>query len=150
MKATFAGSLEYLGATASNPFLITKAQTKLILDPESSSGLPDKEGLASAILTDNEGRRLSEKSVFFIITGQGRTFVEPVITDYTGRATIGKLPYPYPPGVYTVEVYFSGDVPLPGYPISLSDDRFEPASTTGTLTIEYPYNLTFFPFVYVP
>jgi hypothetical protein len=41
-------------------------------------------------------------------------------------------------------------VPLPGYPISLSDDRFEPASTIGTLTIEYPYSLIFFPYILFP
>jgi hypothetical protein len=72
-----------------------------------------------------------------------RTYGEVAITDYAGRVRLGKLPLP--PGTYTVELFFSGSVPLSGITLNLSDERYQPASSSSEVTISYP-NEIFFPF----
>ena len=43
-----------------------------------------------------------------------------------------------PIGTYTVDAYFSGTIPLPSGDLNLPDDRYLPASTTGSLTVIEP------------
>ena len=42
---------------------------------------------------------------------------------------------PLPPGDYTVTAYFSGVVPLPSATLALTDERYEPSTASGSLTI---------------
>jgi CSLREA domain-containing protein len=132
-SVSFAGFNDYQSASASAAFTITQQATQINLQPQSiSSQYSDPPSLV-ALLTDVTGRPLGQQTVFFVLKGSGRSFASPVITDYAGRAPLGALLLP--PGNYSVAVYFSGNVPLPGQTLTLSDDRYLPSFTTGNVTI---------------
>jgi VCBS repeat-containing protein len=85
-------------------------------------------------LTDALGNRLFEKTVVFVVSGSGGSHRETVITDYAGRASLGNLPLP--PGDYTINAFFNGVIPLGnGNTVTLDDQRYNPASATGALTL---------------
>jgi hypothetical protein len=72
--------------------------------------------------------------VFFVLTGSAGSYSVPVITDYAGRAPLGKAPLPR--GSYIVNVYFSGSIPLDtGETLTLDDERYLPSTTSGSLSI---------------
>ncbi len=87
----------------------------------------------TAILTDITGRPLGQQTLFFVLNGPAGSYASPVITDYAGRAPLGALQLS--PGSYSVAVYFSGSVPLPGGTLTLSDERYLHSTITGDLTI---------------
>ncbi len=91
------------------------------------------DSLVTATLTDGAGRRMGEKTIFFVINGAGGSYAAAEITDYVGEASLPGAPLP--PGDYTVTAYFSGVVPLPSATLVLTDERYEPSMTTGSLTI---------------
>ena len=133
MRVSFAGDADYQPAYATRSFIVERQFTQISLSPQPSSGYPEDATLLTATLTDVTGRYLGEETLFFILHGEGLTYYEAVITDYAGRAPLGTLPLP--PGDYSVEVYFSGQVPL-SETITLTDDRYEPASyLTGSLRL---------------
>jgi hypothetical protein len=136
LRGYYPGSEVYGAASAETPFAIFKQNTQITLTPVSASGNASDPTLMTASLADVTGRRLAEKTVFFILRGEGTSYSEAVITDYAGRASLGSLPFAS--GSYTVEVYFSGTVPLPGGALTLEDDRYEPAVALGTLTLNKP------------
>jgi len=105
----------------------------LTLD-QPAQGHPENDVLLTATLTAADGRYLGEKSVMFVITGDGGALSQSAITDYAGRATLGNLPLP--PGEYTVNVYFNGTIPLhTGEILTLNDARYNPTATSGSLTL---------------
>ncbi|HKZ86912.1 MAG TPA: choice-of-anchor Q domain-containing protein [Anaerolineae bacterium] len=133
VRASFAGTSIYLATSATAPFEILKQNTALTLDPTGATVLRGAETPIVATLADAEGRRLPEKTVFFVVTGSGGSHAVAVITDYLGRAPLGGVPLP--PGEYAVDVYFSGIVPLPGVTLVLANDRYIPSTGSGSLTI---------------
>jgi hypothetical protein len=133
VSASFAGFNDYQLASASAVFTITQQATQITLQhPITSSQYSDPPAM-TAVLSDITGRPLGQQTVFFVLNGPGGSFASPVITDYAGRAPLGALRLP--PGTYSVAVYFNGSVPLPSGTLTLSDDRYLPSSTTGTLEI---------------
>ena len=125
-QAFFAGTGQYLAATDSAAFWITKQPTTLTLEPEPAAGE------VIAILKAGE-RRLAEKSVFFVVTGSEGSMSAVVITDNQGEAVLNNLMLPA--GTYNVMAYFSGVIPLhTGVTVTLDDDRYLPSTTSGTLT----------------
>lgn len=134
VRASFAGTSEYAPSFATGQFTITRQNTALSLDPASASGLATADVLMTATLKDVGGQPLREKTVIFVVSGNGQSHNAAVITDYAGRATLGNVPLP--PGSYTVQVYFSGTIPLGGGPtVTLDDDRYNPTSASGSLTL---------------
>ncbi|MEJ2748892.1 MAG: Ig-like domain-containing protein [Anaerolineae bacterium] len=132
-KATFAGNADFAASTATTPFTINKQDTAVTL-AQPASGFAEDDNLLLATLTDATGRPLGEKTLFFIISGQGGAVSEAVITDYAGRAALGNLALPH--GTYTVDVYFGGAVPLhTGETATYGDDRYNPTMTTGSLEL---------------
>ncbi len=133
-KASFTGSSDYAASTTGAPFTITKQDTVLLLE-QPASGFAEDDALLTANLSDANGRVLGEKTVFFIISGPGGAVSEAVITDYTGLAVLGNLTT-LPPGTYTVNVYFSGSVPLhTAETATYLDERYNPIQTSGTLEL---------------
>jgi len=137
-SASFPGSAEWAASSATSPISITKRDTVLSLVPlNPASALCNAGSLIVAILEEAgaPSRRLAERTVFFVVTGNGRSYTTAVITDYLGRACLG--PVPLPPGTYTVNAYFGGTIPAPGQPLHLPDDvRHNPAtSAPGSLTL---------------
>ncbi|MCC6189374.1 MAG: tandem-95 repeat protein [Anaerolineales bacterium] len=128
VRASFAGDAAHQPAQAARPFTVERQLAQLSLSPQPAGGSPADASLLTATLSDAAGRHLGEETVFFVVTGEGQTYYEAVITDYAGRALLGALPLP--PGHYTVAAYFSGQVPL-AETLTLSDDRYEPAVYTG-------------------
>jgi CSLREA domain-containing protein len=127
VQATFRPTAAYLGSSASRSFTINKDSTALTLATQAPSLV--------ALLRDSAGRALNEKSVFFVLSGNGQTFVRTVITDLYGNAPLGELLLP--PGSYTVNAYFSGVIPLGnGESVTQNDDNYQPAQATTTLTID--------------
>ncbi|MCL4266832.1 MAG: CSLREA domain-containing protein [Anaerolineae bacterium] len=134
LRASFAGSGAFGASSAAALFTITKQDTALTL-AQPASGLPGDDALLTATLTAADGRYLGEKSVVFVINGAGGAHSQATITDYAGRASLGQLPLP--PGEYSVNVYFSGSIPLhTGEVLTLDDARYNPSTTGGTLTLE--------------
>ncbi|HET7089767.1 MAG TPA: Ig-like domain-containing protein [Anaerolineae bacterium] len=133
VRASFAGTSIYLASSATAPFEILHQDTILTLDPTSAT-VPRGAGTPiTATLTDAGGRRLPEKTVFFVVTGSGGSHTVAVITDYLGRAPLGGVPLPV--GVYAVNAYFSGVIPLPDGTLALVNDRYISSTATGSLTI---------------
>jgi CSLREA domain-containing protein len=133
LRVSFAGDSTYQPAVATNPFTVERQFTQISLSSQLASGYPEDEVLITATLRDVTGRYLGEETLFFILQGEGLTYYEAVITNYLGKATLGKLPLP--PGSYSVKVYYSGIVPLSEI-ITLTDERYEPASyLSGSLTL---------------
>jgi len=135
VQAVFGGTADLIPSFSTGSFTIAKQGTTLTLDPSSASGNRGVDGLTHATLKDATGRPLGERTVFFVVTGPGGDHSEAVITDYAGRAALGALSLP--PGPYTVNVYFSGNVTLPdaGVTLHLDDARYLPTSTSGSLTL---------------
>ena len=131
VRASFAGVGDYQASFDTEVFNILKQVTRISLDPQDAAGYPPETPLVTATLTDVDGRRLGEETLFFIVSGPGGSYSEAVITDYAGRARLGNIPLP--PGTYHLDVYFSGNIQPLG--LSLSDDRYEPFSVRGTLTL---------------
>ncbi len=127
LRASFGGTALYIASSSTAPFDIQKQPTALTLDL--SAGNPP----VTATLTDGTGRRMGEKTVFFVITGAGGSYAAAEITDYAGRAFLTSAPLP--PGDYTVTAYFSGVVPLPSATLMLTDERYEPSTASASFTI---------------
>ncbi|MCB8979732.1 MAG: CSLREA domain-containing protein [Ardenticatenaceae bacterium] len=136
LTVTFAGDAEYEASFDTVPFTITKQPTSLTLVPEAATVELGQDLPFVATLMDGLQRPFSQKTVFFIITGENGSYAEAVITDFAGRATLHSVPLPV--GVYTVDVYFSGTIPLPSGNLNLPDDRYLPSSVSGLLTIVEP------------
>jgi len=141
LKASFPGNAIYDSATTSVDYNITKQTTSITLDPNPELASASDESIMVASLTDTaeNPRLLAERTVFFILTDNesGDIYEEAVITDYAGRANLGDLPLSS--GTYTVDVFFSGTVPLQAGAITLNDDRYEPTLfEDGLLTLNEP------------
>jgi hypothetical protein len=134
LAVTFGGTAIYQTSFDTSPFTITKQATSLTLIPGLATIQVGESAPFVATLKDAAGRPFGQKTVFFIISGTNGSYAEPVITDYAGRASLSSVPLPA--GMYTVAIYFSGTIPLPGGNLSLLDDRFLPATVSGSLTIE--------------
>ncbi len=133
LTVTFGGDAVYQASFATAPFTITKQATILTLEPANATVEVGEAAPFVATLTDASGRPFGQKTIFFIITGDNGTYAEAVITDFAGRAALSALPLPA--GTYTVDVYFSGTIPLPNGNLNLPDDRYLPATASGSLTI---------------
>jgi hypothetical protein len=131
VRASFAGDEDYQASYDARPFDILKQGTTISLNPQPAVGFPDDDNLVTATLTDVDGRRLGEETLFFIVSGAGGTYYEAVITDYAGRARLGNIPLPH--GIYQLDVYFSGEIVPLG--LSLEDFRYEPAFTSGIVKL---------------
>jgi hypothetical protein len=131
-RASFAGAGIYENSTVIVPFAILKQDTLISLSPQPASGKPSDMPLLTATLTDVDGRRLGDETILFMLTGSAGSYVEALITDYAGRATLGNLPLPA--GSYQVDAYFGGEIPALG--ITLIDDGYNPAFTRGSLVLK--------------
>ncbi len=126
VQATFRGSASYLATSVVGSFTVVKDNTTIVLSPQSPSLV--------AVVRDSANRPLNEKSVLFVVSGNGQTFVRSVIADLYGNAPLGDVPLP--PGTYTVDAYFSGVISVGnGQTVTLNDDTYQPSHATGTLTI---------------
>jgi CSLREA domain-containing protein len=131
IRASFAGAGDYQASYAESPFTILKQLTQITLDPQPASGYPEDSVILTATLTDVDGQGLGDDTLIFYVSGSGGTYGEALVTDFAGRAKLGNIPLP--PGSYTVDVYFSGEVTPFG--LSLSDTRYEPAFASGSLNL---------------
>ncbi|HLF27899.1 MAG TPA: DUF642 domain-containing protein [Anaerolineae bacterium] len=133
VRASFAGAAALAASSDSSPFTITKQGTVLTLQPASVTIFSGQDSGISATLKDASGRALSQRSVFFIVGNND--YSVSTITDYAGRAPLGVVSLPE--GTYSIAAYFSGGIPLPEA-LTLNDERYEPATATGSLTIATP------------
>ncbi len=128
LQAAFGGTSALATASATAQFVIQAAQTKLTLE-----NLTTVEPALNVVgtLTDGNGAPLGEKTIFFLITDAANNVLsaKPVITDYAGRAALGRLPVTA--GAYTVKAAFNETIPLPpGMSVAqlvLQDERYESA-----------------------
>ena len=133
VQASFAGTPVYIASSAVSTFTITKQDTKLVLVPQPASVQYSDDGGLKAILTDAAGRPIPEATVFFVVYNPSATYATSVITDFAGRAPLGRLLLPA--GSYTVDAYFSGTIPLPGQTVTLDDYRYTPSRASGSVII---------------
>lgn len=133
VQAAFHGSLDFAPSSASADFTITKLDTSLALTPVSAAAQYSDGPLFEATLKAGTGRRLGEKTVFFLASGTNGSHLSAEITDFAGRAALPSVTLPA--GQYTVDVYYSGTIPLPEGSLILEDERYNPSSTSGSLEI---------------
>jgi VCBS repeat-containing protein len=133
LQASFQGSSQYLPSLATAAFEITKQTTTLVLTPQPASGTVTDSNILEAALSAG-GRRLNEKTVFFVVTGAGGSLSRAVITNHEGTAVLGNLHLPV--GSYNVTAYFSGLITLhSGIQLTLDDAHYFPTTAVGTITI---------------
>ncbi len=133
LKAAFAGNDDYQSSFTTNPFTITPQSTNLTLDPVDASAYDDETVQIMATLTGLNGIPLTQKTVIFVITGGEEPLVVSEITDNTGRAY---LQVNLPVGTYNVDASFASVVQVDGGTLDLTDDRYEPTSASGSITVE--------------
>ena len=127
-QASFPGNADYLGSNDASPFTVNKDSTTLTVTPTSASVFTNQPTPFVAVVRDFSGRALGGKSVFFIIHNSTNTFAKSVIADYLGNAALGAVSLPA--GVYTVDAYFNGTIPV-NPAITLSDDYYESSIRLG-------------------
>ena len=84
-QAAFRGGAEYAGSTASSSFTVVKDTPTLTLASGAAAAGSLLPTSLEALVRDSAGRPLGEKSVVFVVSGNGRTLVRSVIAD-TGAA----------------------------------------------------------------
>ena len=131
--ASFAGSSTYLSASASALVDISKADTQITLTPTTVTSRPGASSLVTAVLSSGV-RRLPEKTLFFVLESPAGVFTYPLITDYSGRASLDTAALPA--GIYGMTVYFVGDVPLNGQIVSLEDERYLASSASAAVNLD--------------
>jgi len=134
-QASYRGSAEYLGSNDASPFTVNKDSTTLTVTPASANVGGNQPTPFVAVVRDSSGRALGGKSVFYVISNGAATLAASVIADFQGNAALGQVSLPA--GVYTVDVYFNGTIPVgSGSPLSLSDDYYESSNQLGlSLTV---------------
>ena len=138
LQATFAGTTDLSGASATTQFNIVPQDTEIVFE-DLTATRPNLN--VRATLRDAASHPLSEQSIFFVLTDATEKVLEarPVITDYAGRASLGTVPLS-DAGTYTLRAYFNGEVPLngsisaPTLATVLIDPRYNAATTSGTYT----------------
>ena len=129
VQASFRGESGYLGSTAVSAFTLNKESTTLSVTPSLPATIYNNQPTPFvAVVRDSSGRALGGKSVFFVIHNGTNTFARSVIADFQGNAALGIVPLPA--GVYTVDAYFNGTIPVNPNP-TLSDDYYENSSQLG-------------------
>ncbi|MCA9900697.1 MAG: CSLREA domain-containing protein [Ardenticatenaceae bacterium] len=136
LTVAFGGDLTYQSSFATAPFAITRQATSLTLAPAAATVTVGDPIPFVATLLDGGQRPLGQQTVFFVIEGDNGSQIAAVITDFAGRATLDSVALPV--GEYTVDVYFSGSIPLPVGSLTLDDLRYLPSATSGALTIVEP------------
>ncbi len=133
-QASFRGSSQYLPSNDASTFTVHKDTTTLTVTPTSANVLAGQPTPFVAVVRDSSGRALGGRSIFFLLHNNTNAYAVSVIADYQGNARLGAVPLPL--GVYTVDAYFNGTIPVPGNPVTLSDDYYENSSQLGSsLTI---------------
>jgi CSLREA domain-containing protein len=127
-QASFRGNAEYLGSNDASAFTVHKDSTTLTVTPASASVMTSQPTPFVAVVRDSSGRALGGKSVFFIVHNSTHSFATSEIADFQGNAALGVVPLPA--GVYTVDAYFNGTIPV-NPNINLSDDYYESSSRLG-------------------
>ena len=133
LQAIFAGAGAFAPTTATSPFVLTKQATTLALNPTNLTVRSGDAWALVATLRDAALRAISERTVIFVLTGSSGAFRQAVSTNYAGQARLDALPLP--PGEYQVAAYFAGRVPLPGQPLTLEDNYYNPATAASRLTV---------------
>ena len=135
VQASFPGNAGYFASTDSSEFKVNKDSTTVSLTPSSATILADQPTPFVAAVRDSSGRALGGRSVIFVIHDGVNSFTRSVIADYQGNATLGVVQIPT--GVYTVDVYFNGTIPVnPSNPLNLTDDYYQSSNILGSsLTI---------------
>jgi Tol biopolymer transport system component len=126
-QAAFDGDDECLGSTASSAFTLNKDTTTLSVVSTSPF---------VAAIKNSSDDPLAGKSIVFVLHNGGNTFVRSVHSNFQGQAALGKVPLPS--GVYTVDIYFSGTIPVG--PLDLNDAYYQSDSllNAGTFTSTAP------------
>ena len=133
VHANFAGADPFLPSADTASFTINKHPTTLTFDPVSASGETTESHLMEVSLSAG-ARRLTEKTVFLVVTGSGGSLSRALITDNEGKVVLGDLNLPA--GTYSVIAYFSGSITLHnGEMLELDDERYLATTASGTLTI---------------
>ena len=129
VQAAFDGDDEYLNSSASTSFTIDKDTVVLTF---SNSPTP------IATIKNASGYALVGKSIVFVLHSTSKTFVRSVNSNFAGKARLDNLALPA--GVYTIDIYFSGTIPVGTNSITLTNAYYQNGSllNAGTITSTAP------------
>ena len=127
LRISYPGNAQYNPIAISTPITITKLATSLSLTGPTTNPVQfsDPTGLV-ATLKDNNNQPLGLKQVTFVAINGPTTYATTILTDFSGKATLGRVSWPL--GTYNVSVYFSGNIPTVG---SFSDSFYLPSTIAG-------------------
>ena len=132
LAASYAGTGTYAASTASSPFSINKRPSHISLAPISVQYTDPVTEVAA--LTDDVGRPLAEKTIFFVLSGNGYTSTWTVGTDYQGRAPLPVTTDSLPRGTYNLTAYFDGTIPVGGQTVTLIDPEYLSSTASAAFT----------------
>ncbi len=111
--------------------------THIVLNPTDAVGEYNQSGLVTMTLLDSTNNQpIQERTVVFAVENSSGqiVLVQPAITNYEGKATLGALPVPV--GTYFLAVYYGSTVGLNGEVVDLTYDTYLGSSASGTITIQ--------------
>jgi len=137
LNVQWQGSASFAPASAGSSFFLAKSPTDLELAPSPANVHPSASETVIATLTDRAGGVLAEQSVIFVVDGPGGTRVVSSVTDFNGRAALGRVDLPA--GSYAVTAYFGQSVQPPApFPTLASPHPLYEASDDSTTLILDP------------
>ncbi len=136
VSASSAATSDFLPSSTAVPFSISRQPTQLSLSlPPGTVPAGGDLGVVATLSGVND-HPLQQRTVFFVLSGANGSATLPVITDYLGRAFLGKVSLPS--GSYSVQVFFGGALQLPEGTLNLDDPRYLPSSASGSIAIDSP------------
>ena len=136
LQVAYTGTPDFDTAIDSTPFAINKQPTTLTTTDPSFTFVFGQPWEIPVTLVDGENRVIPERSLVFVTSGPNGIQYSTDITDYTGQVLITAENTQPEVGTYTVEVYFSGDIPTPNGILTLEDPNFEPSTLTFNVEVE--------------
>ncbi|MBI3745680.1 MAG: choice-of-anchor C family protein [Chloroflexi bacterium] len=143
LAATYGGDAINASSTHSSTFTINQVGTNIAFNNVSSAYIGAQSGVV-ATLTDANSVPVTQRTLYFVVSGGGGSWTTMALTDYLGRALVGAIPLPA--GGYTITAYFNGSIPLlPSQAvISLSDATYVAASNFEAFSIQkYAQGISF-------
>ena len=90
------------------------------------------------------GNPLVEETVFWIVDGPQGSGSQASITNYSGHAYLAPALLSVP-GVYSVSVYFKGEIPIPASPLTVIDERYDPSTLHREFIVTEAIDNTYLP-----
>jgi PKD repeat protein len=133
VRASYAGSPEYLGTSAVATVQVVKQDTQLRFHRDPGVAQYSDDAITPVTLRDNDESTLREVPVLFVVSGGASTYAATEVTDMVGQAAASRVPLPK--GSYPIEAHFGDAVLVDGNVVDLGEVNYGPSVANGTLQV---------------